>query len=156
MNKQQWITESTLTDKQRQFKADYYNAYQSNRRKLNIVGGIISAAITYFVDIKVLHIDLQQPLTDNDKLYSAIIFLCCMFVFRLFRQQIQSRNVPQLPYGAEEKAVIDAMTPSQALNYIKADEQHQSRCKTGKHTSNAKAVILITAVIIALYYVKGV
>lgn len=158
MNKQQWITASTLTDNQRNFKAEYYSRYHSNRRKYNIVGGILSAIVTICIDIKVLHIDLKQPLTDTDKLYTAFVFIALMFVFRLFRQRLQSINVSELPYTEEEKQAISEMTPQQAMQYLKADEQYNKQCKTGKHTGNATAFILIIVVVVAYAYAvnKGV
>lgn len=156
MNKHDYLTKATLTDKQREFRAEYWNKYHSTRRKLNAVGGLISAVITYKA-LPCLNIDTAQPLTDNDILKVCAVYGALLFVWRLFRQQIQATATPTDYYDEEVRQAVDKLTPQQAVQLLNEDNERMTAYKTDKTLKNGTAVaLMIMAVIGAYFFFKGV
>lgn len=156
MNKQDYITKATLTDKQREFRAEYRNKYHSTRRKLNAVGGLVCGVITYKA-LPYLNIDISQPLTDTDVLKVCVMYGALLFAWRLFRQQIQGKNTPADYYDEEVKQAIDKLTPQQAVQLLKEDNERMTAYKTDKTRANGTACVLMVLLVIGTYlFFKGV
>lgn len=155
MTRREYETQATLTDKQRQFRRDYYNKYQSNRRKLNIVGGILSAVATIKA-LPLLHINPAQTLTDSDKLKAVTVFALCLILWRFIRQQIQKTFTPTEYYDSEVADEIEKLTPSEARQILKEDKERFDSYQKDKGRANLTHIFLIALSVIGVYFcIKG-
>lgn len=156
MNRNDYINKGSYTDNIKQQKAEIWDNYHKSRRKLNIIGGILAAIVTVYYCTHKLGIDLQQPLTDTDKLKIGGMYLVFLFIWRLIRQKIQAAFVPQQVYGAEEQKAIEDMTPQQAKALLREWEELETSCKRDTSGRNAAALILIfSAVMLFAFALKG-
>lgn len=158
MTRKEYAKKGTLTASQVQFREEYYKKYHSTRRKINVVGGIVCGAIVY-KSLPYLHIDISQPLENNDIFKIMTVYMLLLFAFRLIRQQIQSVSTPTDYVDEEVLQTAESLTPQQAEQILKEDAERMNAYPKDKAKSNSLAFILCIAVVIALYYVlkvKGV
>lgn len=158
MKKQDYITKGTLTASQVQFREDYWNRYHSTRRKINVVGGIVCGAGTYKA-LPYLHIDISQPLENNDIFKIMTVYMLLLFAFRLIRQQIQAVSTPTDYVDEEVLQTAESLTPQQAEQILKEDAERMNAYPKDKARSNISAFVLVIAVLCVVYYVlkvKGV
>lgn len=153
-----YINNATLTDGQRQHRAEIFKNSDGKRRKLNVVGGIISAVATLYICKEYAHIDYTQALTDTDKMTIAVIYMALLMIWRFIRQKIMVAITPSDPYGAEERKAVAEMTPQQARQYLSELDELQKAYNGGKNRGNVLFIILVPCAIAFMLYLidKGV
>lgn len=158
MTRKEYATKGTLTASQVQFRKEHFKKYHSTRRKINVVGGIVCGAIVY-KSLPYLHIDISQPLENNDIFKIMTVYMLLLFVFRLIRQQIQAVSTPTDYVDEEVIQTAESLTPQQAEQILKEDAERMNAYPKDKAKSNISAFVLVIAVLCVVYYVfkvKGV
>lgn len=150
-----YTTNATLTDRQREQRAETFKNFDTKRRKLNVLGGILSAVTTLYVCKEYAHIDYTQALSDNDKIIIAAVYMTCLMLWRFIRQKLSAATTPTDLYGEEERKAVDEMTPQQARQYLRELDELQTAYKDGKGKSNTLFIILVLgAVAVMIYLIK--
>lgn len=153
-----YINNATLTDGQRQHRAEILKNSDGKRRKLNVVGGIISAGATLYICKEYANIDYTQALTDSDKMTIAVIYMALLMIWRFICQKITAATTSSDPYGAEERKAVAEMTPQQARQYLSELDELQKAYNVGKNRGNILFIILVPCAIAFVLYLidKGV
>lgn len=147
-----YINNATLTDSQRQHRVEILKSSDGKRRKLNVLGGIISAGATLYICKEYAHIDYTQALTDTDKIIIATVYMACLMFWRFIRQKLTTVTTQSDPYGAEERKAVAEMTPQQARQYLSELDELQEAYRSGKNNSNVIFVILVIAAAVGMCY----
>lgn len=153
-----YVNNATLTDRQREQRTEIFKKNDGKRRKLNVVGGLISAVATLYICKEYAHIDYTQALTDTDKMTIAVIYMALLMMWRFIRQKIMAVTTPTDVYGAEERKAVAEMTPQQARQYLREEKELQNAYHDGKRKGNTLFIILVPCAIAFMLYLidKGV
>lgn len=153
-----YTTNATLTDRQREQRAETFKNFDTKRRKLNVLGGILSAVTTLYVCKEYAHIDYTITLSDNDKITIAAVYMTCLIIWRFIRQKLSAATTPPDTYGAEERKAVEEMTPQQAKAYLNELDELQTAYSNGKSKGNTLFIILVIIAAVCMCYAikKGV
>lgn len=153
MNKNEFINSNVLSNRQREFKSELWDEYNAARRKSNVFGGIISAVAAIYISSKYLGCDYSGAISDTDKIKTAAVFIGLLFLWRMIRQTFMQKSFQrELPFGEEEKAAVEKMTPQDAADYLREKKEHKDSCKAAKNSGNGIAFLLILAVVLGYAY----